>query len=306
MSEKNIVLASDDHYAQHLTVTLKSLLENNRSGTFNIFVFDGGIREENKAKIALTVQPYRCRMTYLEVDDSLFRELDTGRLSIATYYRLLMTECIHVDKVLYLDVDLIVNASIDELYETDIDDVFAAAVVDAWTGTAYKKRLGMDEDADYFNAGVMLINLKKWREAHLFEQFLAKVRDKNLVLSAHDQDILNLTFNGRWKPLPLKYNQYEKQPDLNQEMLLRFFSKAELKEAREHPVIIHYIGGRKPWHYRTEHVHKALYWHYLNMTPYRDYKPADRTLRNILSKNTPMIIRNPKRFFRTLFSSSKL
>ncbi|WP_457747073.1 glycosyltransferase family 8 protein [Sulfurimonas sp.] len=303
MNIKNIIFTADNNYMQHLAVTLISLLENNKNSVFKIYIFNNDISKSNKENIESIASKYNCSLVYIHFDVSLFKHIDAGRFSIATYYRLLIPEYIDVDKALYLDVDMVVNDSIDMLYNTDVSDVYVAAVEDAWKQREYLNKLGMSSFANYFNAGVLLINLKKWREEKLFKKFIDYEKASTFPLVSHDQDIFNAIFNGKWKKLPLKYNQYEKNPDLDREKLLTCFSEEEIREAQENPVIIHYIGGRKPWHYRSEHNQKSLYWKYLALTPYKGYQPSDKTLRNIISKNTPAIIRNPKRYFKSLFGN---
>lgn len=306
MNTRNIVFTADNNYIQHLAVTLISLLQNNKEEIFKIFIFSSDITDANKNKIHSMIRPYNCEVEYILFDKKLFEHIDAGRFSIATYYRLLMPKYLTVDKLLYLDVDMVIDGSIKELYDTDIEEYYAAAVEDAWRDRPYIHALGMSDDAKYFNAGVMVVNLKRWREENLFDVFLEYEKNSKIELESHDQDILNAIFNGRWKRLPLKFNQYEKKPDLDREKLLKVFTKEEILEAQKRPVIVHYIGGRKPWHYRNEHIQKELYWKYLKMTPYREYKPTDKTLKNIISKNTPMFIRNPKRYFKSLFFSKNI
>jgi len=305
MSVKNIVFTADNNYMQHLGVTLISLLKNNANEEFKVFLFSSDITSENKSKIEQIAQPYRCSIEYISFDKKIFEHIDAGRFSIATYYRLLMPKFLKVDKLLYLDVDMVINGSISELYDTELGDSYVAAVEDAWSDKSYLNNLGLSENSRYFNAGVLVVNLKKWREENLFDKFMRFVKETKIRLEAHDQDIFNIIFDGKWICLGLKYNQYEKNPDLDKDMLEHFFTFKEIEDAQNTPVIIHFIGGRKPWHYRNEHIRKNLYWEYLMLTPFNDYKPDDKTIRNIISKNTPQIVRNPKRYLKSLINSKK-
>jgi len=303
LNTKNIVLASDNNYAQHLGVTIASLLLNNENEKFHIFVFGNEISDINKKKIDEIISMHKATiLEYIDFNAKVFENMNIGRLSIATYFRLLMPLHINVDKLLYLDVDIIINKPINELYNTELSNYYVAAVEDAWRTREYCNKLGMAENAKYFNAGVLLVNLKKWKDEQLFDKFINYQKNSPFDLESHDQDIFNAIFNGNWKRLSLKFNQYEKNPDLDYKKLKNFFSDDEILEAQKEPVIIHFIGGRKPWHYRNEHIQKDLYWKYLLLTPYKDYRPNDKTLRNIISKNTPRIIRNPKRYFKSIFS----
>jgi len=305
METINIVFTSDNNYAQHLAVTLTSLLENNKEEKFQIYIFENDISNENKKNFKTIINKFNCEIQYINFDTTIFDHIDTGRFTIAAYFRLLMAKYINEDKVLYLDVDMVIANSINQLYNIELNDYYVAAVEDAWKTQEYLDKLGMSENTKYFNAGVLLVNLKKWRDENLLNKFLEYEKNSAFYLESHDQDILNATFNGKWKRLALKYNQYEKNPDLDYKVLKNFFTDEEILEAQRDPVIIHYIGGRKPWHYRNEHVKKEQYWKYLMLTPYKNYIPSDKTLRNIISKNTPQIIRNPKRYIKSLFYKRK-
>lgn len=302
METKNIAYASSNEYMQHLGVTLTSLLNNNPNEHFKVFIFGHDIMDIHKKNIETIISPFNCSVEYITIDKDIFSHVDVGRVNIATYYRLLLSKYIPVDKLLFIDVDTIVNNPINELYDTNIEDYYVAAVEDATQTKDRHEFLNMDGNARYFNAGIILVNLKKWREDKLFEVFMKYIEGLTTQLKAHDQDILNSVLNGRWKRIPLKYNQYEKNPDIEKYILPSFFTRKELEEARQNPVIIHYVGVRKPWHYTNKHIKKYLYWKYLAMTPYKNYKPSDKTFSKIISKNTPMILKNPKRYFRSLFS----
>ncbi len=295
---RHIVFATDNNYVQHLGVTLRSLLENNKDETFVIHIFSNGVTRKSKEQLEEISVGGKCHIEFLDVEDSVFDKVITGRWGKAMYYRLLIPELIDEEKVLYLDVDIVVNGPIDTLYDMNIDAEYIAAVEDIWSDQVRKKSLKMHPDARYFNSGVMLINVKKWRDDSLADQIREFLTSHHEMLGSPDQDALNAIINGRWKRLPLKYNQYDKHTGKDKKAFEASFSAKELSEAETSPVIIHYVGGRKPWHYRSEHPRKMLYWKYLEMTPFRQYQPNDMNLRNFISKNTPGILKNPLRYLK--------
>ncbi len=303
MKKKHIVFATDDNYVQHLGVALRSLLVNNKDSSFVIHILNNGVTQKNKERLEEICDDDECRIEFLDVKDSAFDSEESGRWGKAMYYRLLIPELIHEQKVLYLDVDIIVNRSIDALYDQNIDEEYAAAVEDLWADPVRRERLKMHPDSRYFNSGVMLINVKKWREDNIPEQIRDFLSSHHETLESPDQDALNAVIDGKWKRLPLKYNQYDKHTGKDSKAFSASFTAKELGEAGAAPVIIHYVGGRKPWHYRCEHPKKDLYWKYLGMTPFKGYLPKDVTFRNMVSKNTPKILKNPLRYVKKGSSS---
>lgn len=300
---RHVVFATDDNYVQHLGVTLRSLLENNKDESFVIHIFSNSVSQKSKERLEEISNGSDCRIEFLDIEDSVFDKVITGRWGKAMYYRLLIPEFIDEEKVLYLDVDIVVNGPIGTLYDMNIEAEYIAAVEDIWSDPRRQERLQMHPESKYFNSGVMLINVKKWRDDRLADQIREFLTSNHKMLGSPDQDALNAIINGRWKRLPLKYNQYDKHTGKDKKAFEASFSVQELSEADSDPVIIHFVGGRKPWHYRSEHPQKMLYWKYLEMTPFRLYQPKDMNLRNFISKNTPNILKNPLRYLKRSSSS---
>ena len=280
MNERlNIVFASDRNYIQHLSVALVSLLVNNRELAFTVYIVSSGMTPKDRRNIDEIVKGYDCEVRHLTVSDDLFVTLATEHPMYpkGIYYRLLIPSLIDAEKVLYLDSDIVVNGSIRELYDAELGDAYIGAIEDP--GFDRHDKLRMDKSAVYFNSGMMLIDLGRWKKTGLQKQVIEFIEKHPDDVWFPDQDGLNSVINGRWKKMPLKFNQFSSLFDADFESRFDCFGKEELLEARTKPVIIHYSSGSKPWHFKNRHPYKSYYWKYLKMTPYRhaiytDLRPA--------------------------------
>ncbi len=210
---------------------------------------------------------------FYDVNDQTFNSLPLlPGLSYAANYRLLIPQILPKDihKVIYLDSDVIVRRSLLPLWETDIDGFALAAVIDnldSDIGTF--NRLRYSPSLGYFNSGVLLLNLKFWRENNIHSEIRSYMKNHYEDIIFCDQDILNYVLRERKRLLPIKYNfqtcflysvdncgfdywKYEK----------------EIMEARKDPVIIHYIFG-KPWEEGCNHPYRSTFIKYQNETKWK-------------------------------------
>ncbi len=289
MTKFNVVFATDEGYVEHLSVALISLLANNKDGDFIIYIINEGIGENNFKKLESVTTKFNCHLVNLTIDDTLFSNLVINHhFTKANYYRLLIPNLLDVDKVLYMDADIVVNGPIDELYEEDIDEYLIAAVENP--GFNSHADLKMKEHSRYFNSGIMLMNLKRWRDFNVTEKVIDFVDKNPSVIKFVDQCGLNAVVDGNWKPLHLKFNQQAVIYEKNFAEECFCFSDAELIMAKENPIIIHYTGSSKPWHLRNKHPLKHLYWFYLKKTPYKFKLPSDLTIFNFIKWLLPKFI----------------
>lgn len=256
----NICFSSDNNYAQHLAVTLASVFENNND-ELRVYVLDGGISDENKEKILALKNDYDFEIEFVKIDKSMFDKCPAGKknhVTLATYYRLLLADiCPNVDKILYLDVDLVVRSNLKELFDIDMKGKYFAGVSDCeeMVNTA---RLGLEK---YCNAGVILLNLQKWREDNITEKFFKWMEENSERIVLHDQDVLNSTLQDGILSLDKHWNVQVSKYDSSKD-----FVKI-LPEAK----IIHYIGKHKPWHADNKQLAKNEYFKYLKLTQWKNY-----------------------------------
>jgi lipopolysaccharide biosynthesis glycosyltransferase len=253
------------------------LFSNNQDLRFRVFVITDGLLPGDHERLRAVVAARRHQLEWLTIDQDVFRDAHvSGHVSIATYFRIVIPAVLpqDVEKVLFLDSDIVVRRSIAEFYETPLDDYTHAAVENPLM-QADVKRLGIPENSPYFNAGVLLLNVRRWRDECLTMKLLDYINVQATKLRWHDQDALNATLHGRWRKCPPTWNAQQAVfcPFQASELGV---SEQELHEARSNPSIVHFTGSEKPWMYSTAHPFKRDYYRYLAQTPWRGYSPPDR------------------------------
>lgn len=258
-----VVLACDNNYAQHLAVTISSILKNkNKNEKFDFYIVNSDLLLKNKEKLLKLKKEKDCNISFIEIDKETFKEcpltVDCPHISITTYYRYLLSDLFKdIDKILYLDCDLVVTSSLSELYNTNIEDYYFAGVADILSHKIVS-RLGLKK---YCNAGVMLINLKKWRENNISNKLFEWTFNNLDKIQYQDQDVINVVMQDGIKYLPREWN--------NQVGMEQHFYDYGYNESAKNAKIIHFIGGTKPWHISCVSAGWWLYFKYLFFTEWR-------------------------------------
>jgi lipopolysaccharide biosynthesis glycosyltransferase len=272
----NIAITIDNNYIQHASVMLASLMKHNRR---NICVYciyfelsDANINilkaQFAGSNISLEFIPFR-----LDYSDSL--PVKSGdHVTATTYIRLWLPKILpFLDRVLFLDCDLVIDGSISLLFDVDIYPYGLAAVKTPAISDVKKETLGIPVEKDYFNAGVLIMNLKYFRHHQLSSALFEFVTIYSEKCEYWDQDALNAIFKGDYYPLDYAYNMTS---ILFDERLLNHPSSIEQLSK---PIIIHFTGGgplRKPWFSANNHPLKNIYYENLQNTPFRNYVPPDQ------------------------------
>lgn len=274
----NIVLASDDNYAQHTAVTMASVLHNTKSPRkIFFFLIDDEIKPENKLKITKTVENMHGNIEFVKIkNNDLNNCYVSGELSRASYFRLDISNILSekIKKIIYLDCDLLVYADIAELWALDMQEKPLAAACDLGIMASGRLRdqknnyIGLAYDAPYFNAGVLVMDLQLWRLGNYAVDVIALASDNKFP--NHDQDALNKFFMNKWQEIPLKWNVIPPVFNLFVKILLKNELRKKAIEAKLNPSIFHYAGGYKPWEYKVYTGFNEGYYKYLAMTEFRD------------------------------------
>ena len=215
-----VLFCTDNNYWQHLGATLASLLSSNGRHQFRIMVCSLQSNPENEIKIRqIATQFGNATVEFISFTPSHRESLPiTGYTSLGAYLRLFVAEYVDptLDKVLYLDCDLIIRKDIGALWGANIADYFAAAVVEPH----FHENPGIFPGEPYFNSGVMLINLARWRsEEDLLARFIACAKQKFSLLPFWDQDILNIVLRGQVAFLSPRWNFHAVSAELLPEQL---------------------------------------------------------------------------------------
>ncbi len=291
MDTIKIVSASDDRYVQHLGIMLTSLLMNAASRErLEFFVVDGGIADKNKGILASIVGKYGLKMHFLKLSPERYQSFKvTSYFGLATFFRIFVTDLFDpsVEKILFLDCDMIIKGDISELWKTDISGYYAAAVEDVGIendglfGIQLKRSLGIKRRSRYFNAGVMVINMTLWRNQNIPDQTRSYLLSHFNDVIFPDQDALNAVLCDKWKPLHPKWNQQATLQLFNKK---KWVISEDLIEAVSDPSIIHFSEPSKPWHYMNLHPMKNEYLRYAALSPWKDFMPSDLNFKNRIKK----------------------
>lgn len=282
----------DSHYVRHCAVMLVSLFENNRREEFCVHVIARGLSDGNREILTQLAAKYGSRVLFYEPDLRLLEGFTirkfSKRISMATYYRCILSALLprEVDRVLYLDCDIVVMGDIRPLWDTPLDGVGVAAVEDMGCREAARYEvLKYPMEDSYFNAGVLLVNLDWWREHDVPRACADYYHRYPERILFNDQDLLNSVLRGHKRLADLKWNVQDAfyRLSLQQDEAWR----GRLDGVLQNPVILHFTN-RKPWEYDSQHPLREVYFRYQDLTPWR----GQRVLNNPLMR--------VRRFFRLL------
>lgn len=277
-----IVCSADNNYVMPTGIMLTSLLENNKGNVVNIHLLDGGLTDLSKSQLSDICNQYNQHITFYPMDDKSFENFPMGENfqvshinTMATYYRLYMSKVLpkDIDKVIYLDGDIIVMDSLLSMWNYPMMGKPIAAIPDPFNNMVkHYNRLRYPQGLGYFNAGVLLIDLKYWRDNDCLETFLDIVNRYKNRLSSHDQDVLNVAFMNDKVVLPLKYNVMPGYLCKLQYNSLSWEFEEQIVEAQRHPIIVHFSFVPKPWCRDCINPYKGEFEKYKKMTIWADYK----------------------------------
>lgn len=263
----------DNNYCKYLAVTLATILKSSSEKddyTFHI-INDGSINDVSKNKLNELKKIRNFEIKYYSQDKKLHHEKrnDTRNdISMVTNYRLMISSILSdIDKVIFMDADLIVVNDIRELWDINIDDCYMAccsSINDATT-VEYKKQLDIPPEYYYCNTGVMLVNLKKWRAEGIEEKLFEKEKQYRGIYRFYDQCIFNITLYDKIKYINQKFNF---RPGIwgNSEFMNSNYGK-EGSLLDINPVVVHWASPVKPWQDNMQPF-AADYFDFAKLTPY--------------------------------------
>lgn len=300
MSKINVLYQSSSAYVIPAAVSMCSLFENNQNiDEINIWFIDVGLTVEDKNGLCELVNRYSRKIVFIsskETDQTLSEAgVNLWSGSYATFYKIFTcSQLTEIDSLLYIDADTLILDSIQVLCDIKLDG-YACAMVGSGMTNTIKEFMGVK---DYHNAGIIYFNLKYWRENNVEEDFLSIINGNKCskYTIVGDETLINYVLKDRIKMLPLKYNfesswwlwgwnckLYKK---LGWECLEEsYYSPAEIYEAKEKPVIAHYVDlttGR-PWDYLNDNLFRSEFEEYSAIL--KPWKEIDFAMRGIGGNN---------------------
>ena len=260
----NIIYSTDENYSEICLSSIRSLLENNQNvEELKIYIIDNNITNNTKNKIKNNIEKYRRRCFFISCNEICKDLKKNNEFPVSSYARLFIQDSIQEDKIIYLDCDTNIKGNLTELWSINMQDNWIAGVQDPLPDYL-KKAVEMKSTERYINAGVLVINLKKWRDIDFRGKVIKYMAEHNNNVIHHDQGIINGVCNGKIVYLEPKFNLMPEMMMMNEKQIKKlykmpnFYSEQQLEFARINPVIIHYICKfyNRPWFKECTHPYK--------------------------------------------------
>lgn len=295
-----VAIAADDAFALPMTVTMKSaLLAAGPSTRFRLHVLDGGLSAESRRRIERSWRDPRLEVRWCTPDFGVLSGLPvSGHVNAMTYARLLLQHYVpeDVERVLYLDSDLLVLADLSALWAMPWEDVACLATPDVgapWVNArqlgpdgsrcirhladtcpiANYEQLGFAPSDPYLNGGVLLANLDAWRDMDFCARALRCLDEHRASVTYWDQYALNVVLRGRWRAIDMAWNQgfmaiayrtWRRSP----------FDRATYERLRYRPNIVHFTTGNKPWKLDGLHPFRRRFFEIVDQTDWAGWRPG--------------------------------
>lgn len=280
-----IVYASDNRFAEVLGISLMSLFECSKEfPEIIVYILDSDISINNKRKIELVCKKYqRSNPIFVQaknINKELGINVSVDRGSLSQYARLFISSILpdDIERVLYLDCDILFRKSVDELWNIDLQGKTIGALMDAFS-KYYRMNIGLLPEDLMFNSGVMLIDLKRWKYNEIEKKILTFIRKKNGRIQQGDQGALNAVLSKDTLCIEPRFNSVTIFYDFTYEEMMtyrqppEFYSKSVIREAVLYPVIVHFttsIFSRRPWVIGCHHPYVHEWLEYKEESPWKN------------------------------------
>ena len=270
----NILVTLDHNYLPPLRVMLTSLLTNSPGERFAVYLIGDGLTAEDLRGLETLLTNRGC-LCPVEVPEDLFADAPVARYwTRAMYYRLLAAQLLPktLDRVLYLDPDILVINPVRPLYDTGLEGNLMAAATHTGllagiTDPVNRLRLENYEAEAYYNSGVLLMDLAAMRREVRPADIFGYAREHADILLLPDQDVLNGLYGGQilgvddslWNYDARRFDRY----------LLLSQGERDMDWVMDHTSILHFCGKRKPWNHSYQGRFSALYKHYQRLVERR-------------------------------------
>jgi lipopolysaccharide biosynthesis glycosyltransferase len=276
LSVLHVSCAAEGGYVAHSATMLHSVLENADTEIHVHYLRGPRFAPRSAEAIAAMVRKQGATIEFLEIPDAWCAGLPTeGFTRLATWYRIFLPQLLpDVERILYLDSDLLVLDSLAPLAEIDLSEHYLGAVTNVFEPEHLRRptKLGLDSPLAYFNAGVMLMNLDLMRRDGCTEALRKFAIEHAEQLAWRDQDAVNVVLGSRRLPLHPRWNCMNSV--LNFPWSPYVFGVDAVDEAHAKPAIRHFEGPgvNKPWHFLCDRRMQKLYARHRLETPWPKYR----------------------------------
>lgn len=257
----HICYGIDDNYARCVSTSIASICINNSKRCFMFHILIDEIQEQTKINLNKLASIFKININiYLINKDVLSFVPVKEKWGISTYYRIFFPLILkNMNKIFYFDADIICLKDAGKFFYTDLSNNIIGAVPDKKIINIKQNKVLSLENHIYFNAGVSIIDIKKWNDFNIFEKFLKEIKEKKSIISYGEQDILNIILKGKIKYLDEKYN-----------------CKCTTSMREDDIVFYHFSAQPKPWDLAwkisaiSNSFNRNLYSMYEKKTPYKN------------------------------------
>lgn len=289
----HIACCSNEKLAPMFGVVMTSVGINVKSDDVMMYLLHNGLKDKTIKRLNKIAERFHIALELMEINTSLLKDCPTNKklhyADIMMYARFLLPSMLpDLDKVIYLDCDLVVNGDLKDLWNFDVNGVALAMAPDhMYKDATTLERLKMT-NGEYLNSGVIVMNLEYWRKHDVQNRVLAFIEENGTNLIYFDQDALNVTLQNERRKLPIKY-------DCTPYHLLRNLDNfpseihEEIRKARIAPTIFHYMGPTKPWSLGSYVPGKELFKKYQRLSGWRHYAINKLLFKKILYTLIPKL-----------------
>lgn len=266
----NLLITIDANYINPCKVMLYSLFVNNLTITnVSVYLIHSNLSHEKLDELQRYCAYFNTKLIPIKADSSMFDNAPTSkRYPKEMYYRLLSPIILpkDIDRILYLDPDILIVNPLNTLWNMNLcGKAFAAAahtgMTDMINGINFAR---LDIDHEYFNTGVMLIDLNEARIIVRMDDIFECISKHEKTLILPDQDVFNMLYGSQtlsiddviWNYDVRNYSKY----------MIRSKGKHDLSWVIENTVILHFCGKKKPWNKDYKNPFALLYQHYMNLS----------------------------------------
>ena len=283
----NVAYSTSDLYSELAATSIASLLENSKDvDEINVYVIDIGISEKHRQDLLDLAAAYGRHLEFLEdlnVEDIAHTKIDVGRWHISTFSRLFLLHVLPegMDKIIYIDCDMIIRHSLKTLWEMDMEGTWCMSADDC-RGKMYRKDIGIPMDSIYTNNGLMVIDLDAWRKNDVESKFIDFINEYHGDITYMDQGVLNGVFQPlkKVKLLPISYNAQTVCYDLGYDGLqacrkpVWAYTRDEFERGIGDPTVVHFttcfMSGTRPWFKVDHHPYRVEFLKYRSLTAWKD------------------------------------
>lgn len=308
----NIMYLCDNNYAYIAGISILSLMDNNKDvKDITFYIVEDGIDEDNKNKLKNIVDRYHRSVFFISKPD--LKPLLGEKIQLhwwienvfsRVFLQEVFKEYLNVNRLLYIDCDTLVLGSIEDLWNTRLDSYIGAGVCEAM-GNLHKKAIGLKNIDNYYNAGVFLIDLAKWRKYEIDKKASIFVKSHKGKLEYADESVLNGVLSSQLMSVDPKYNVTSLTVYFNEKELKKYrksyhtYTDEERKAALSDPRIVHFTStflDNRPWVEDCSHPFKDKWNYYKSKSPWKDRELAkdNRSKKKRIARNIAMKL--PKLF----------